>query len=108
VPRTEAERIVCPVAARPVVPSPAQTEAARPDGPACFRHLKGARPSAAAARKVQALQATEEAEARVAQRLAQAERPVPPVLQAAVAAAVQEAQQVPGVVAAQPRAAPEA
>jgi hypothetical protein len=69
--------------------------------------LYPARPSAAAARKVQALQATEEAEAMVVPRLAQAVRRVPPALQAAVAAAVQEAQQVPGVAAAQPRAAPE-
>jgi hypothetical protein len=54
------------------------------------------------------LQATEEAEAMVAQRLAQAERLAPPALQAAVAAAVREVQPAPGVVAAQPQVAPEA
>jgi hypothetical protein len=43
----------------------------------------------------------------VAQRLAQAERLVPSARRAAVAAAEQEAQQVPGVVAAQPQVAPE-
>jgi hypothetical protein len=108
--RAEAERIVCPVAARPVVLCPARPEAARPDVPAGLHreHLKApARPSAAAARKVRALQATEEAVAMVAQRLVQAERLAPPALQAAEVAAVQEAQQVPRVSAAQPRAAPE-
>jgi hypothetical protein len=102
-----AEGIVRPVAARPVVSYPAQTEVARPDVPAGLHreHLKApARPSAAAARKVRALPATEEAEAMVAQRLAQAERLARP---AAEAQAVREAQQAPGVVEAQPRAAPE-
>jgi hypothetical protein len=104
VPRTEAERIV----ARPVASCPAQAEAARPDVPAGFRHLRApARLSAAAARKARALQATEEAEAMVAQHLAQAERLAPAALQAAEAAAVREAQQAPRVVAAQPQAAPE-
>jgi hypothetical protein len=102
---------VCPVAARAVVSRPAQTEAARPDVPAGFRreHPKAqypARPSAAAARKVRALQATEEAAAMVAQRLAQAEQLVPPVLQAAAVAAVQQAQQVLPASAVQPTAAP--
>ena len=72
-------------------------------------HLKArARPSAAVARKVRAPQATEEAEAMAAQRLAQAERLVPPALPAAEAAAVREAQQAPGVLGAQPPVAPEA
>jgi hypothetical protein len=90
-----------------MVPRLVRPEAARPDVPAGLRreHLKApARPSAAAARKARALQAPEEAEAMVAQRLAQAERPA---LQAAVVAAVQEAQQALGVVAAQPQVAPE-
>jgi hypothetical protein len=112
VPRTEAGRIVRPVAAQPVVWCPARTEAARPDVPAglCREHLQAqhpARPSAAAARKVRVLQATEEAEAMVAQRLARAEGLAPPALQAAVGAAVREAQQVQGVVAAQPQVASE-
>jgi hypothetical protein len=55
---------------------------------------------------VRAPQVTEEAEAMVAQRLARAERLVPPALQAAVAPAVREAQQAPRVVAAQPPVAP--
>jgi hypothetical protein len=93
VPRMEAEGIVRPVAARPVVLCPAHAEAARPAVPAGFRDLKDqARPSAAAARKVQVLQATEEVVAVVAQRLVQAEQLAPPALQAAEAAAVREAQ----------------
>jgi hypothetical protein len=84
------------------LPRPEHPEAARLDVPAGFRreHLKArypARPSAAAARKVRAPRATEEAEAMAAQRLAQAERLVPPALQAAV----RGAQQALGVVAAQ-------
>jgi hypothetical protein len=101
---------VRPVAARPVVSRPVQTVAARRDVPAGFRRepLKGqhpARPSAAA-RKVRALQATEEAEAMVAQRLAQAERLARPALRAAVVAAGREVQQGPQVAAAQPTAVP--
>jgi hypothetical protein len=111
VPRPEVERVAHPVAARPVVPRPAWPEAARRGVPAGLHreHLKApARPSVAAARKVRAPQVTEEAEAMVAQRLAQAERLVPPALQAAAAAAVREAQQALGVVAAQPQVASEA
>jgi hypothetical protein len=55
---------------------------------------------------VRALQATEEVEAMVAQRLAQAERLAPPALRAAVGAAVREAQQAPQVVAVRPTAVP--
>jgi hypothetical protein len=55
---------------------------------------------------VRALQATEEAEAMVAQRLAQAERLAPPALWVAVAAAVREAQQAPQVAAGRPTAVP--
>jgi hypothetical protein len=90
--------------AQPALPRP---ESARPDVPG-DPHLEcPARPSAAAARKVRARRATGEAEAMVAQRLAQAERLAPRALQAAVAAAVREAQQVLGGAAAQPPAAPE-
>jgi hypothetical protein len=83
-------------------------EMARPGVPAGFHrdHLARhpARPSAAAARKVRARQATEEAAAVVvAQHQAQAERLVPRALQAAVVAVVREAQQV---LAAQPTAVP--
>jgi hypothetical protein len=102
--RPEVERVVRPVAVRPVV-CPAQPEAARPDVPDGLHreHLAPARPSAAAARKVQA---REEAEATAARRLAQAGRLAPAALQAAEGAVVQEAQQALGVAAAQPRAAP--
>jgi hypothetical protein len=107
----QAERQV-PVVGRHSVqaglPCPEHPEAARPDVPAFRRerahHL--VRPSAAAAPKVRALRATEEAEALVAQRLAQAERLVPPALQAAVAAAVRGAQQALRVWGAQPTAVP--
>ena len=56
---------------------------------------------------VRALQATEEAAATVAQRLAQAERLAPQVLRGAVAAVVREAQEVPQVAAARPTAVAE-
>jgi hypothetical protein len=89
------------------LPCPELPEAARPGVLAGPHREYPARPSAAAARKVRAPQATEGAEAMVAQRLAQAARLVPPALQAAVAAAVREAQQVPRASAVQPTAAPE-
>jgi hypothetical protein len=57
---------------------------------------------------VRALQATEEPEAMVAQRLAQAERLAPPALWVAVAAAVREAQPAPQVAAVRPTAVPAA
>jgi hypothetical protein len=102
--------MVGPVAARPVVSRPVQAVAARPDVPAGSRRdhpaQYPARPSAAAARKVRALRATEEAGAMVAQRLAQAERLAPLGQWAAVAAAVREAQQAPQVSAVRPKAAP--
>jgi hypothetical protein len=93
--------MVRPVAARPVMSCPAQPEAARRDARAGFRRredLKAqAHPSAAAARKAQALQAM------AAQRLAQVERLA---LQAGEAAAVLTAQQVSPASAAQPTAVP--
>jgi hypothetical protein len=108
--RQQAERRVPltePRSVQPALPCPEYPEAARPVVPAGPHREYPACPSAAAARKVRVLQATAEAEALEAQRSAQPERLVPPALQAAVAAAVREAQQAPRVVAAQPRAAPE-
>jgi hypothetical protein len=98
-----AERLV---ARRSVQPHPVRLEAARLDVPAALHREHPVRPSAAAARKVRALPAMGEAEAMAAQRLAQAERLEPPALQAAEGAAA-VAQQVSGVSAAQPQAAPE-
>jgi hypothetical protein len=77
-----------PVARRSVQPHPVRLEAARLDVPAALHREHPARPSAAAARKVRALQAMGEAVAAVAQRLAQVEQLAPPALQAGVAAAV--------------------
>ena len=108
-PRLQAERGVERHSVPAELPCPEHLEAARPDVPAGFRRERAhhpARPSAAAARKVRALQATEEAV--VAQRLARGERLVPPALQAEEAAGVREAQQVPPASAAQPTAAAEA
>jgi hypothetical protein len=109
VPRAEAARRV-PLMERHSVqvelPGLERPETARPGVPAGPHRECPARPSAAAARKVRALQGTEEAGAVVAQHLAQAERLVPPALQAAVAAAVREAQQVLPASTAQPRAVP--
>jgi hypothetical protein len=103
--RQQAERRVLtePRSVQLALPHP---EWARPGVPAGPHQEYPACPSAAAARKVRAPQVTEEAEAMVAQRLARAERLVPPALQAAVAPAVREAQQAPRVVAAQPPVAP--
>jgi hypothetical protein len=108
--RQRAERLVLLKELRlvqPASPGPMWAEAALPGGLADPYRGHPARPSAAAARKARALRAMEEAEAMVARRLARAERLVPPVLPAVVAAAVREAQQVPRVAAAQPKAAPE-
>jgi hypothetical protein len=112
IPAVQPEPLMAPRSALPVALRQEQTEAARPDVPAGFHreNLKAqhrARPAAAAARKVRALQATEQAEAMGAQRLAQAERLVPPALQAAVAAAVRGAQQALRVWEAQPTAVAE-
>jgi hypothetical protein len=96
-----------PYSVRRALSRPEYPEAARPGVLVDPYRGRPARPSAAAAPKVRALQATEEAEAMVAPRLAQAERLAPAALQVAEAAAVQEAQQVLGVAAAQPQAAPE-
>jgi hypothetical protein len=109
-PRQQAERRAPLMAVRPVQPTAPRSvrralsrpEAARPGVLADPYRARPARPSAAAARKVRVLQATEEAAALVAQRLAQVERLAPPALQAAVAAAVREAQQALGVSGVQP------
>jgi hypothetical protein len=111
VPRPEVKWVVRPAAARPVVSRRVQAVAARPDVPDGSRreHLKAQHParlSAAAARMVRALQATEEPEAMVAQRLAQAERLAPQVLRGAGVAAVREAQSAPQVAAVRPTAVP--
>jgi hypothetical protein len=105
--RKKAERMARRVAARPVVSSQAQEQAARPDVRAGLHRERlkvRARPSAVAARKVRARQAAVEVEATAAQRSAQAGRPV---LRAVRALAVREAQQAWRVSVAQPQGAPD-